>query len=942
MFPKLRNRLLARLKRRNLDEETDAEPAFHLEMQAETNVARGMSREEAQRQAHLQIGGIAKTKDAVRDGRATWLDSVAQDLRYAIRFHARHKHSALVGLAVLALAIGINTALFSIVNAFLFRPLPVRAPDELRSVSLQSRERRDQASRLAYKEYLYLRENTDVFREVFAHATDSAVLRVNGEGVRITGEMVTGDYFDVLGVNAVAGRTLTESDEAEDAEPAIVISQSLWTSRFSGDPAILGKTVQIDLGGSSAGHAASDLRQYTIVGIIGGQFHGMVSRWESSDFWVPFVARVPDLELVHPIVGTSTPTRDGWEMAVVGRLRSGITDAQAEAVLKAQDLQWTQAEYPNIPVRYTLVLSNSAVSASLPFEGAWQVVPWRLAAALMAVAAIVLLIAAANLAGLVMARGVVRRGEIAVRLALGAARRRVARQLLTEMLVLALAGGVCAIPLARLLVNVFLAATPARFGGRFSRLTRLSLDAPLDLNVLGFTLLVCVVAGVLIGLPARRASNTDLLAALSGGAATTSRPVRSRLRYWILLPQVCLSLALLISAAALVRSVLRAQTMDHGYDADHVAMVQYQLPVITRAAVPSPAGDRSREREVRRAADERLAAFERTLLARSLSAPGVDSATFAMLLPWESMRLSSRCSVLASKDYGHALGANRWVEQVDASPGYFDTFAIRIVRGRAFDDRDVASGPPVAIVNESLARLLWPAKDAIGEYLARYDPKDAPNQTPEWREVVGVASDTTPALADGAWLPSAYFPLQARNIGNTIVARGHGDANQLVRTLSETVKRADSQALVLDARTARAAIDELLYPRRMAAAILGICGLAGLFLAAVGIYGVVSCSVAQRLREIGIRTALGAARKDILRLVIGEGLRVIVIGSIMGLALATAATRIGSSFVTAIPGIDGLSCAAVSVFLATVILLACYIPARRAVEIDPAEVLRTE
>jgi predicted permease len=857
------------------------------------------------------------------------MDVLWQDVRHAIRILAKSPAFTAVAVVVLAFGIGLNAALFSIVNAFLFRPLPVRAPGELRYVYSQYLEQPQPPTGITYHEYLYLRDNTNVFREVFARQTDGATLRTGGDAEPVTGEMVTANYFDVLGVRAALGRTLQPADEVPNAEPVVVISHGLWRARFNADPNVLGRTIQLDArAGVGSGHVANELRPYTIVGVMAPEFRGTISRWEPAGFWVPVVQRAVDYE-----IDVRDFLRRYSMVVMVGRLKPGVTDEQAQAVIAAQGLQWHRAEYAASRERWTLILRDSP-SGWLPFDRSGRVVPARLAGALMAVAGMVLLIAAANLAGILRARGVLRRAETAVRLALGAGRWRVTRQLLTEGVLLSALGGACGLLLARVLVALFLAYTPVQFGGRFSRLARFSLDIPVDTRVLAFTVVASAVIGLLIGLaPARQASRTDLLGALSGSAAAAPKMVRSRLRYWIVVPQVCLSLALLLTAGVFVRTLLNAELTDHGYDPEHVVYVDYQLQLITRELRGS---DTARAREAARAIRDRRAAFQRALLGKVEALPDVTAATLAMDLPWQTF---FQASVLARKDYAHAAGANRWVGRVDASPGYFSTFGIAILKGRAFDARDATSGRPVAIVCESLARLLWPGKDPIGEYLAHYDPKSGGE--PKWREVVGVAKAVTPLVSDGAPRAVVYFPFGEEGAyAGSVVVRGRGRPTQLINPLTRAVRDTDASAAVMAGKTATEAIAEILYPRRMAAAMLAVSGLAGLFLAVVGIYGVVSYSVAQRTREIGIRAALGAQRHDILRLVIGEGMKVVVVGSIAGLALAVAATRAASSLVVSLPAIDALTFIIVPLFLAVVIVVACYVPARRAARVDPMIALR--
>lgn len=840
------------------------------------------------------------------------MNTLWQEIRYAARTFARSPAFTAVAVLVLAFGIGLNTAIFSVVNALLFRPLPVRAPAELMYVYHQ----RPDVSGITSRDYLYLRKNNDVFVDMFAASSDRAAIGTGGAAEFVKGEAVTANYFEALGVKALPGRTFVPAqEEASGAPPVVVISHSLWRRHFDSDPHIIGKTIEL----IRLGVARADQRPaYAVIGVMPPDFKGL-STWQPTDYWVPVVQRAIDWDSGEP------DPLDRVPLLAVGRLKPGVARAQARTVIATLGTHLRHAYPYREKIRdWGLVLHDSR-KVSLPFAPRGDVVPGRLAAGLMAVSGTVLLIAGANLAGMLMARGVTRRNEIAVRLALGAGKWRTIRQFLVETVLVALAGGALGLVVARLFVHAFDVNTPGQFG-RF-QFGRVSLEIPLDTRVLLFTLLLCIAVGVAIGLaPALQASRTDLLSALSGASATPAR-VRSRLRHWIVIPQVCLSLVLLLGAGTLVRPLLQAESIEPGYNPADVVLVDFDLPAPGRHQRSGPVMDaflRDRER------------FYRRLVEQAKALPHVSAVSLVMLgLPTEP----GTTWVIAREDF--ANGKHHWVSSAIVSSGYFDALGIRLLRGRRFDDRDGISTPRVAVVCEALARQLWPGKDPIGQYLALHWPDST--RAPQWLEVVGVVNEVKPLMSDGRANPYVYVPLeqQEQPYAITVVARGHGRPGDLLKGLRDAVSAADVNAQIHGARTMSEAIAAMLYPRRMAAAILAISGLLGLLLASVGLYGVVSYSVAQRLREIGIRASLGARTIDITRLVLNEGVKVLLVGSFLGLALSVGAQRVASSLVVALPKTDLLTFVCVPLLLAAVILLACYVPARRAARVDPMEVLRS-
>lgn len=755
-----------------------------------------------------------------------------------------------------------------------------------------------------------------MFADLAAFNFDYAKLRVGNQTQRTNGESVSTNYFEVLGVAPVLGRTFAAKESERSSSPVIILSDRLWRSRFAADPQILGRRIALDngrLGGRG--------RDYTVIGVMGPEFAGVSNPWQPAQYWVPVVQRIVDTELwcepEHIAPGASV---------IVGRLKPGVTTAQARALIAVQGIEVHQLQRQRARRDYDSDLVLSVAESrrfGLPFDPRGDVMPRRFAAALIALSAIVMLIAIANLAGLLMARGLTRRAEIAVRMTLGASRWRIVRQLLSESMLLAILGGIAGVLLARVLIGLFVAHTPGEFGFRIP--TQVVLDVPIDTRVLLFTTLVCIATGFLVGLvPARQAANANLLSDLGTATIAAPRQARSRLR-WILIPQVCLSLVLLLVAGTLVRTLLRSELTDPGYSPDGLVSVEYELPWLARC------DSDSRDR-IKAALAERDR-FQQRLFTTAKSLPATDVGV--TLFPPFDRGVST--GIVSRQDFARG-GPHHWITRWDITPGYLGTLKIPLLFGRDFGMNEASDRS--VIVSESLARMLWPEKNPVGETLALHDPKST--SAPQWREVVGVVKDVRQALSEGERNPAVYVPFKQIIQLGSVVARGHGTPAELIKLLRKVVADASPDAEVVRARTVTDAIAEIRYPRRIAAAVVTISGLLGLLLAIVGLYGVVSYSVAQRLREIGIRAALGAKERDIMSLVIADGFKVLVIGAVLGCVLALSAVRVTSRMVVEMPGIDLEASAAVVLLLAASILLACYIPARRASRVDPMLVLRSE
>jgi predicted permease len=829
-----------------------------------------------------------------------------QDLRYSVRTLRKQPLFAALAATLLALGIGLNTAVFSVVSALLFRPLPVTAPEELVYIYWTLPRQPERPAVLAHGPFEYLRDHNEVFAGLSGTWGRPFRLTAEGETELMNGEAVQPGYFETLGVGAQLGRLLTDSDSDPAAtESAIVISHDLWTRRFNGDPGILGR--QVRMAGQSEHH-------FTVVGIAPPGFAGISDPWTPRHFWVP--AAVTDRQL------SIEAGRSGLRTAFlgVGRLNAGTDIRQARAVVEAQGQQYFSTYSPERADQYRLLLFPAS-DIRMPYDPTRAVIPTRLAAALSLVVIMVLLVAVSNIAGILMARGVGRASEIAVRQVLGAGGLRIARQLVTESLLLAAAGGLAGLLLAQWLLALFHAFTPLQY----------ALDAAMDWRVLLFAGGICALCGLLVGLaPALQAVRLNILPALSAAGATTTGHARRRLRHGIVLPQVAVSLVLLLVAGVYVRALLDLELADPGYTAANVVVVNTtlrNLPGERPGAMGAAAEPRA----------ERQRRYYQQLLARVEALPGIDAAV-ASSLPLHPPPAEAAWTVMPAEDYEDGV-AGQPTMRTSVSPGYFQAMGMRVLRGRDFDARDTRATPRVGIISSSLAARLWPG-DPIGRTATVVS--SWPGSKPEPFEVVGVVNEVQPVLHHtGGSAPLVYFAMgqQWQPETSFVIARGR-DPHSATQAVREAVAAADPYAEAFRSRTLPQMIAEILYPRRMAAAVLLASGLIALLLASVGIYGVMSYSVAQRLGEIGVRRALGAESRDIARLVIGEGLRVAAIGSLAGLILGYTAIRITSSRFLALPQLDVLTLVLVPLLLAGVVVLACTVPARRATRVDPMDVLR--
>jgi predicted permease len=820
------------------------------------------------------------------------MTAIVDDLRFAARTFSKNKGFTAVAVLSLALGIGANAAIFSLVDAVLLKPLPVEQPERL--VALYTEDAKNPGSLpLSYPNFLDLRSGSRSFSALVAHRPVTLSLSGLPDGAepeKISGELVSWSYFETLGVRPALGRGfLAEEDEVPGARPVAVLAHSFWQRRFSGDPAAVGKDV------------ALNGTRFSIVGVAPADFRGL-NALAPPDVFLP-VAMYEQAITARPLKFNE---RRALHLFAAGRLKPGVSldQARSEVSVLAAGLA---SEYPEANTGRSAALVPLVEATINPNLKGKYVLAGTL---LMTVAGLVLLVACATVANLLLARAVSRRKEIAIRLSLGAARGRLVRQLLTESLLLAFAGGA-----AGLLVAVW--------GRDFLWSLRppflpATLDLALDARVLGFTFGLSLATGVLFGLlPALQSSRPEMVTALKNQAAP---PIRGRglgilkTRSLLVIAQVGLSLVSLIGAALFIRSLLEAQRIDPGFEPQ--GLVTLSLDPGGRGYEPA------RGQELYRQAveeTERLPGIRRAAISEL---PVLQPGGFQRTLVIEGMEATAEDSLLVR---ANAVGT-----------GYFETLGIPLRRGRGFAPEDRRESRPVAVINETMARRFWPNQEPVGRRFGFFGQDKV-------YEIVGVAADAKYTALGEEPLPYVYLPLlQSYPSSATLYARASGDPDTALAAIRKRLRALDPSLPLTDAGPVSDALDRALWGPRVAAGLLLLFGLLALVLATMGLYGVISYAVQQGRRDIGIRVALGAARGDVLGLILRQGLTLIGLGLALGLAAAALlAPRIPGLLVGTDPS-DPAAWAGAAAVLALVGLAATWVPAHRATGIDPALVLRQE
>jgi len=804
------------------------------------------------------------------------MDSLLQDLRYSIRQLARSRGFTLIAVLSLALGIGANTTIFSVANAFLIAPVKANDPGSLVRIY------RNHHSPLNYREYAFFRDNNTVFSHLIAERITSVGMAGTGDSEKRIASLVNGEYFAALGLSPATGRFFNvEKDRLDRTEQVAVLSHRFWQRRFAGDVGVIGQTIRLNN------------QPFRVIGVGPEGFESSVFPW-NPDLFIPFTES-------RSLLGT--PLDDwGGSLYMAARLKPGVERAQAEAELQGLNAQLLALD-PEGRRNQTVRLDHvRGVNAEM------RTPAMAAAALLMTVVGLVLLIACANIANLLLARATTRRKEISIRIAIGAGRARLVRQLLTESILLALMGGAVGFLIALWSTDLFNAF--------LSPDIPIALDLSPDRRVLLFTIGLSLVTGVLFGLvPALRASSPDIVSAIKDEASARGYR-RSKLRNALVVAQVTLCMMLLIGASLFVRSLSKAKLIDPGFDPSHVAVLQLDVGL-------------------QQYSEEKGRQFYQRLVESVEALPGVERATVAELVPlaFSNMETTIWIEGEAPRAPGQRIGTyfNR------VGPSYFSMIRMQLIRGREFTPQDREGAPQVTVINEEFARRFWPDKDALGKRISWSGPEGP------WIEVVGIArnakyntlGETTPVFQ--------YLPVEQGFRSELYLhARTTGDPSASLKAIRAAVQAIDP---ALPVGTPKLMTDEMkasLIPAQAAASVLGTFGLLALLLGAVGIYGVTSYAVAQRTRELGIRTALGAQRRDLLRMVIRESMTLVGIGLVIGLAGALAIGRALTSLLYGISSADPVTFVTTPLILAMIALLASWIPARRATRVDPMVALRSE
>jgi ABC-type lipoprotein release transport system permease subunit len=911
------HRLLGLFLKRKREREPEDEIRSHLEMQIEDNVRQGMSLEEAERAARLKFGGVEQVKEAYRDkSRLGWIESLWQDLRFGLRILSKRPGFLFFAILTLALGIGANTAIFSVANAVLRQPLPIKDGDRI--VDLRCYSPRDPIPHgIHYPGYLELRKQVGAYVDLFGiSGGDDLVLGASSDGNNVVadseaeelrGLFVTGNYFSALGGKALLGRTLTPEDDQEvGAHPVVVMSHGFWQRRFGATPDIVGQTILIKG------------RAFTVVGVAEASFSRAEKR--APDVWLPL--------LMHDQFKRRDPLiPPGPSPHVMGRLQPGVSLKQANAAveLAVSRMEWRHNRFE--PDHQTKLYQAS------PYSWEDRHAITIAASAVLGVVTLVFLIACLNITGLMLARMATRQREIAVRLSLGASRGRVVRQLFTEGLLLAGMGGMASLLLTRWMPSVLSFV----IGGDGPKIA-------LDWRVMAYTLGISMLTAVVIGLlPAWQTTRFDLLPALKQeGTGFNLRASRFPLRSMLVVGQIALSLVLLIGVGSFGRAILHMMTVDPGFDPRKISTVAFNF-----GAPGSPRYDDITRRTQ----------FQRDLHERLVATPMVKDVVWASrpplrVEPIEDPRMSTRYGLdLEGRtfemhpdgSYMEKREATRgpdgklimkeeavyFASHNEVSPNYFAVFGIPLLYGRTFTEQETRGEAAVVVINEVLKRRHWPEENPIGKsiWVSPFGIK----------EIIGVVKDNR--LLNAQNKPCLYMPLKNSPAG--LFVRSDASPETLAATLRTTIRSLDPK-LQIGVHQFSEQLKGMFRILLLGTSLASLVGVLALALAVLGLYGVTSFVVVQRTHEIGVRMALGAQAADIMRLVMRQGLRLVIIGVAIGYLISAMAMRVLDATLFGISPTDPLTFGAISLLLGLVAMLACWVPARRATKVDPLVALRCE
>jgi len=872
------------LHKAEVERELDEELRAYVELLTAEKIREGMDAAAARRAALLEVEGVEQVKERVREVRVgAVLETILQDLRYGVRVLLKNPGFTAVAVITLALGIGANSAIFSVVNAVLLRPLAYKDPERLVLINHNYQKLNLKAS-VSAPGYAYYRDHAQSFSAVAAVTGWFVNLTGAGEPERLQGLLVSPNLFPMLGAEAARGRVLLEEEGQIGRNKVVVLSDAFWQRRFGGDPSVVGRALTLNG------------EPYTIVGVMPPTFQFGREIGPAADFWAPIVFTPSQLSPDNLTVEY---------LAVIASLKPGVSLRQAQAELDSIARTLREQYMPGSD------------------EGTWGLLvsPMRelivgdirpALLVLLGAVALVLLIACANVANLTLARSASRQKEIAIRAALGAGRGRVVRQLLTESTLVALAGGAAGLLLAGWGLSFLLRINEDKIPRAY--------EIGLDWRVVSFTAAVSLLTGLVFGLgPAFQAARADLHDTLKEGGRGGSAGLRRGVRGALVVAEVSLAVVLLVGAGLLIRSFVSLRHVNPGFQPQNVVAMQVSLPA-------------RRYTDARQRAD-----FFRQAVESARALPGVRAVGAVSALPMSGLNQSGSFNIegrptLPDQPPPHG---DRWA----ATHDYFRAMGIPLLRGRYFNERDTADAPGVAIIDETLARKYWPNEDPVGKRIS-FEGSDA---EPRWREIVGVVGHVRHTGLEGESRVQYYVPHpQSPSASMFIVAQGEGDPSALPGPVRGVIRALDKDLPVYGVTTMGRLVADSLAQRRFSTLLLGVFAAVALLLAVVGLYGLLSYTVAQRRHEIGIRMALGARAADVLRLVVGQGLWLTLMGVALGIAGALALTRLMQGLHHGVSAMDPATFAGVALLLLAVALAACLVPALRATKVDPTIALRAE
>lgn len=808
---------------------------------------------------------------------------ILQDFKFALRMLRKNPGFAIVAALTLALGIGANSAIFSVVNAVLLQPLPYQAPTRLLFLSGQDRQTRAVGVSMSYTKFRQIQEQSHTLEGTVAFYSTAMSLVTQREPEAITANRVSGDFFKLLGISAIRGRDFLPGEDAPGAADVALLSDGFWHSHFAGDPGVLGRSITLD------GQPA------TIVGILPANFRFPL-QFPEPDVWLP---RISDPTFLFP-----EQVRSGaGYLNLISRLRSGESLATAKAELDTIDARY-RSQFTGFVDAEKLGVSAVPLEESLvgPLRPGFAV--------LLAAVGFLLLIACANVANLLLARATSREREMALRKALGASPGRLVRQLLSESLLLSLLGGVLGVSLATGILPALRAFSP----GSIPRLAETRLDAP----VLLFSVLLSIFTGIIFGFaPALQASAGNLHETLKEGTRGMSEGGhRGKLRALLVVAEMAVALVLMTGAGLLMQSFSKLMKVNPGFSSDHLMTFLLSLPP-NRYSQPDIQSQ-----------------FYRQLLERTRSVPGVESAGLTNFLPLAGpTRFVFFCP---EGTVCQGIGKDPLINMRQVSTGYFDAVRTPVLQGRVFSERDTATSTPVVIVNQTVADRYWAGQDPVGRHLANSRDKIQ-------REVIGVVADVKFNALNVANSGEMYLPLeQVPWLTTTLIVRSRGDSEALTAAVRSKISELDPNLPISSVATMESIVASSVAQPRVLSQFVGVFAGFALLLAAIGIYGVMAYSVSTRRREMGIRAALGAEPRDIVKLVVGQGMRLALLGVAIGVTASFALTRLITNLLFGVSATDPLAFLLAAVVLVTTALAACYLPARRATRVDPIDVLRYE